>query len=169
MELMEDTRWARYALATSCHDKTKIYTLVNYAIHKTATLDSSEDHKLVVMISSRGTQLAYTDTSVLMAAMPPSVCSPPDSQSKTWLVQSIKPLKISSLPMSTLEGLNRSFTAVPSARNSGLDRTWNLYLDADTSTLLIDSAVRTGTVDFSTYGRSVKCVLFLSKEHSRSQ
>lgn len=53
--------------------------------------------------------------------------------------------------MSTLEGTSRSLMAVPSARNSGLDRTWNLKWDADTSTRLIDSAVRTGTVDFSTF------------------
>ena len=52
--------------------------------------------------------------------------------------------------MSTREGLSRSATAVPSAKNSGLDSTWNLYVEAAANTRLIDSAVRTGTVDFST-------------------
>ena len=42
MELMEDTRWARKALAVN--------------------LDSSEDHKLVVKIFSSGTQAAYIAT-----------------------------------------------------------------------------------------------------------
>lgn len=50
MLLMLDTRWARYALATS--------------------LESSEDHRLVVMICAGGTQCAYTDTSVAIAARP---------------------------------------------------------------------------------------------------
>lgn len=109
MELMDETRWARKALATS--------------------LDNSDDQRLVVMICSLGTQLAYTLTSVAMAARPSGVCSP---------------------PMRTREGWRRSATAVPSARNSGLERTWNLNLDALARTRLIDSAVRTGTVDFST-------------------
>ena len=82
MELMEETRCARKALATS--------------------LDSSEDQRFVVKIRSRGTQCAYTPTSFSMAARPSGVCSP---------------------PMSTRPGLCRSSMAVPSARNSGLERT----------------------------------------------
>jgi len=56
----------------------------------------------------------------------------------------------SKVPISTLEGKSKSLTAVPSAKNSGLESTWNLNFEAETSTRLIDSAVRTGTVDFST-------------------
>ena len=44
MELIDDTRCARKALATS--------------------LESSDDHRLVVRICARGTQCAYTSTSI---------------------------------------------------------------------------------------------------------
>jgi hypothetical protein len=44
----------------------------------------------------------------------------------------------------------QSIYDIPSAKNSGLESTWKLYLEAEASTLLMDSAVRTGTVDFST-------------------
>lgn len=57
---------------------------------------------------------------------------------------------VCSPPMSTLEGHCRSVMAVPSARNSGLESTWNLNCEALASTRLTASAVRTGTVDFST-------------------
>jgi hypothetical protein len=53
--------------------------------------------------------------------------------------------------MRTLEGKSKSLMAVPSAKNSGLDSTWNLNFEAEANTRLIDSAVRTGTVDFSTF------------------
>ena len=109
MEFIDDTLCARKAFATS--------------------FDSSDDHRLVVIMFSLGTQLAYTETRVSIAFRPPGVCSP---------------------PMSTRDGLRRSATAVPSARNSGLESTWKLYFDADARTRLIDSAVLTGTVDFST-------------------
>ena len=52
--------------------------------------------------------------------------------------------------MSTLSGFLRSATAVPSARNSGLDRISNLMpRSLAFSTRLILWAVRTGRVDFS--------------------
>ena len=50
MELMELTRCAKNALATS--------------------LDNSDDQRLVVIILSRGTQLAYTETNVSIAFKP---------------------------------------------------------------------------------------------------
>src|SRR5215212_1255270 len=59
IELIEEMRCARKALATS--------------------LDNSDDHRLVVMMRSRGTQCAYTSTSVLIATSPPAVRSPPIS------------------------------------------------------------------------------------------
>merc|ERR1719217_1636964 len=91
MEFTEETRCASMALATN--------------------LDNSDDHKLVVRIFSRGTQLAYTPTTV-----------------------------------------SRSGTAVPSARNSGFDNTWNFTpgLAPCSRTALTASEVLTGTVDFST-------------------
>jgi hypothetical protein len=109
-ELMEEMRCARNALATS--------------------LDSSDDHRLVVMMRSRGTHWLYTAASVATARWPSGDWSP---------------------PMSTRDGDSRSRTAVPSARNSGLDTIWN---DApprcECSTRRSVSAVFTGTVDFST-------------------
>src|SRR5438045_8296209 len=57
IELIDEIRCARNALATS--------------------LDSSEDHKLVVKIRSRGTQRAYTSTRDFTAASPSVVRSPP--------------------------------------------------------------------------------------------
>lgn len=66
------------------------------------SLESSEDHVLVVMIRSLGTQCSYTAHSALMAIWPSLVSSP---------------------PIRTRSGSFRSRTAVPSARNSGLDRT----------------------------------------------
>mmetsp|Transcript_28166 Transcript_28166/g.79999 ORF Transcript_28166/g.79999 Transcript_28166/m.79999 type:complete len:205 (+) Transcript_28166:1510-2124(+) len=81
MELMLLTRWASIALATN--------------------FDSSELHKFVVKILSRGTQFAYTSTKTCAAARPSDVVGP---------------------PMRTRSGAERSFIAVPSARNSGLER-----------------------------------------------
>ena len=61
------------------------------------------------------------------------------------------PPGVSSPPIRTREGFSRSSIAVPSARNSGLLRTWNVSpLSLQARTLLTASAVRTGTVDFST-------------------
>mmetsp|Transcript_7920 Transcript_7920/g.17018 ORF Transcript_7920/g.17018 Transcript_7920/m.17018 type:complete len:210 (+) Transcript_7920:747-1376(+) len=112
MELIDDTRCAKKALATN--------------------LDSSDDHRLVVRILSREIQLAYTLTTVSMASSPSGVCGP---------------------PIRTRSGSCRSVIAVPSARNSGLLRTWKVTLGffslADRMRLMA-SAVRTGTVDFST-------------------
>ena len=109
--LMEEIRWARKALATS--------------------LESSEDHRLVVSSFSRGTQWLYTEHRVDTAMRPAGVGSPPTS---------------------TREGARRSSMAVPSARNSGLDtiskETPGVWLAF--STRFSVSAVLTGTVDFST-------------------
>mmetsp|Transcript_2147 Transcript_2147/g.3966 ORF Transcript_2147/g.3966 Transcript_2147/m.3966 type:complete len:302 (-) Transcript_2147:241-1146(-) len=110
IELILDTRCAKNALATS--------------------LDSSEDHKLVVMIDSRGTQRAYTSTRRAMAAAPASD---------------------SSAPINTRPGFSRSRIAVPSAKNSGLLRIWKLSpRELACSTRRMVLAVCTGTVDFST-------------------
>lgn len=94
------------------------------------SLDSSDDHRFDVMMRSRGTHCAYTFTSVWAAFRPPGV----------WRE-----------PISTRPGSARSFTAVPSAKNSGFDRMWNSTpLSAASSTRCMACAVRTGTVDFST-------------------
>src|SRR5690606_27520109 len=77
IELIDETRCAKKAFATS--------------------LDNSDDHKLVVKIRSRGTQLAYIFTNAAMAS-------------------SFSP------PINTRSGSCRSDTAVPSAKNSGLER-----------------------------------------------
>jgi hypothetical protein len=54
--------------------------------------------------------------------------------------------------MRTRSGLKRSEMAVPSARNSGLERIskWQPGLEFASRIVRIDSAVRHGTVDFST-------------------
>jgi hypothetical protein len=54
--------------------------------------------------------------------------------------------------MRTRSGLNRSEIAVPSARNSGLERMSKRHpgLEFASRMVRIDSAVRHGTVDFST-------------------
>lgn len=75
---------------------------VNQPSERLTSLESSDDHVLVVMIRSLGTQCSYTEQSARMAAWPSAVSSP---------------------PIRTRSGSFRSFTAVPSARNSGLDRT----------------------------------------------
>lgn len=67
-------------------------------------MDSSDDHVLVVMIRVLGTQCSYTAQSALIALCPSSVSSP---------------------PIRTRSGSFRSRTAVPSARNSGLESTWS--------------------------------------------
>ena len=57
----------------------------------------------------------------------------------------------SSPPMSTRSGFCRSLIAVPSARNSGFDRTWKRIPRVLAARMAeIDSAVLTGMVDFST-------------------
>src|SRR6185436_9413526 len=53
IELIDEMRCARKALATS--------------------FDNSDDQRLVVMMRSRGTQCAYTSTSVWIAFSPPGV------------------------------------------------------------------------------------------------
>mmetsp|Transcript_48281 Transcript_48281/g.121915 ORF Transcript_48281/g.121915 Transcript_48281/m.121915 type:complete len:236 (+) Transcript_48281:772-1479(+) len=96
------------------------------------SLDSSADQRLVVRMRSGGIHCSYTLLSTLSACCPLGVSLP---------------------PMSTLSGLMRSSMAVPSARNSGLERISNLTLLSEqlrSSTLPMASAVRTGTVDFST-------------------
>lgn len=54
--------------------------------------------------------------------------------------------------MRTRSGLKRSVIAVPSARNSGFDRISKRQLGLEFASRIvrIDSAVRQGTVDFST-------------------
>lgn len=55
-------------------------------------------------------------------------------------------------PIKTRSGPKRSSIAVPSAKNSGLDKISNRVfgLELASRIVLIDSAVRHGTVDFST-------------------
>mmetsp|Transcript_11865 Transcript_11865/g.36901 ORF Transcript_11865/g.36901 Transcript_11865/m.36901 type:complete len:414 (-) Transcript_11865:231-1472(-) len=111
MALMDEMRWARKALAVS--------------------FESSDDHTRVVRMRSRGTQLAYTSTTVWSAFWPASPSSPPSS---------------------TRSGLVRSAMAVPSARNSGLDRIEKVALLLPIwapRIFLTAAAQRTGTVDFS--------------------
>lgn len=67
------------------------------------SLDNSADQRLVRRMRSWGTQCAYTAASCSMAACPAGLSLP---------------------PMSTRSGLVRSAIAVPSARNSGLERIW---------------------------------------------
>mmetsp|Transcript_5581 Transcript_5581/g.16838 ORF Transcript_5581/g.16838 Transcript_5581/m.16838 type:complete len:232 (-) Transcript_5581:180-875(-) len=95
-----------------------------------ASLESSELHVLVVTMRSFGTQNSYTADSLATAASPSGVGSP---------------------PMSTRSGVSRSFTAVPSARNSGLDKIWKSIPGAELAErmALRTSAVPDGTVDFS--------------------
>mmetsp|Transcript_7708 Transcript_7708/g.28116 ORF Transcript_7708/g.28116 Transcript_7708/m.28116 type:complete len:237 (+) Transcript_7708:677-1387(+) len=98
-----------------------------------ASFESSADHKFAVMILSCGTQFAYTSTRDATASVPSC--------------PSIFP------PIKTRSGAVRSSIAVPSARNSGLDKISNrtpLVLQFRCKTFSIASAVRTGTVDFST-------------------
>src|SRR5690606_29448540 len=64
------------------------------------SFDNSDDQTFVVNIRSFGTQLAYTSESAVMACCPSGDVSP---------------------PMSTLSGLIKSLTAVPSAKNSGFE------------------------------------------------
>lgn len=66
------------------------------------SFDSSDDHVFVVIIRSWGTQWRYIQHSSSAAALPSLLWSP---------------------PIKTLSGLSRSAIAVPSARNSGFDRT----------------------------------------------
>src|SRR5438309_337277 len=68
-------------------------------------LDSSEDHTFMVVILDFGTQAAYTSARVAAARLPEAVAAE---------------------PIMTQSGLRRSFTAVPSARNSGFERISNL-------------------------------------------
>mmetsp|Transcript_10105 Transcript_10105/g.30644 ORF Transcript_10105/g.30644 Transcript_10105/m.30644 type:complete len:230 (+) Transcript_10105:980-1669(+) len=127
IELIDETRWASMALATS--------------------LESSEDHRFVVSTRSLGTHFVYTSTMTLHAARPSGVWSEPSS---------------------TRGGFSKSGTAVPSARNSGLLRTWNLTpgLAPCSSTARTASDVRTGTVDFSTTILSEVATLAIVRAHS---
>lgn len=63
-----------------------------------------------------------------------------------------RPSLVSRLPMSTRSGLCRSGMAVPSARNSGLERMSKRTPGRELLSRIvrIDAAVRHGTVDFST-------------------
>lgn len=96
-----------------------------------ASLESSEDHRPTVRIRFSGTQFAYTFARASQAAFPASV----------WRE-----------PMRTRSGDRRSWMAVPSARNSGLERISKRAcgLEFASRMVRIDSAVRHGTVDFST-------------------
>lgn len=62
------------------------------------------------------------------------------------------PSGVCSDPIKTRSGEKRSAIAVPSARNSGLERISNLQLALELASRMVrmDSAVRHGTVDFST-------------------
>mmetsp|Transcript_55 Transcript_55/g.202 ORF Transcript_55/g.202 Transcript_55/m.202 type:complete len:230 (-) Transcript_55:325-1014(-) len=96
------------------------------------SLVSSADQRLVRRMFSSGTQCAYTLFSTSIACRPRAVSLP---------------------PISTLSGFMRSATAVPSAKNSGLERMSNCTLSSSQfrlSTFSMASAVFTGTVDFST-------------------
>ena len=73
-------------------------------IETPTSFESSDDHVFMVTMRSRGTQWLYTAHKLAMASSPSLVCSP---------------------PIRTRSGANKSLMAVPSARNSGLDRTWN--------------------------------------------
>ena len=98
-----------------------------------ASLESSADHRFARRIRSGGTQFAYTSHSASTASLP------------AW--PSILP------PINTRSGAERSVMAVPSARNSGLDRMSNCTVGSEQlrrRTFSIASAVLTGTVDFST-------------------
>ena len=53
-------------------------------------------------------------------------------------------------PIRTRSGFSKSLTAVPSAKNSGLESTSKVCLLFLAKISLIFSAVRTGRVDFST-------------------
>lgn len=83
------------------------------------------------MILSFETQFSYTEAS---------------------LARAINPLSVSRDPIKTRSGCKRSWTAVPSARNSGFDRISNLMVALEFASRMrrIDSAVLQGTVDFST-------------------
>lgn len=97
------------------------------------SLASSADHRLLVRMRSSGIQCAYTRLSASIALRPLSVSWHP--------------------PISTRSGFCRSAMAVPSAKNSGLDRISKATpsaLQLRLSTLAMASAVLTGTVDFST-------------------
>src|SRR5882762_3412558 len=78
-----------------------------------------------------GTQLEYTPARDAHASLP------------SWVWRE---------PIRTRSGAKRSAIAVPSARNSGLDRmsNWQLGLEFASRMVRMDSAVRHGTVDFST-------------------
>lgn len=67
------------------------------------SLESSDDHVFIVIILSEGIQWLYTQQRALTASCPSGVCSP---------------------PINTRSGFIKSFTAVPSAKNSGFDKTW---------------------------------------------
>eukprot|EP01139_Manchomonas_bermudensis_P014343 Amastigsp_a508395_1463.p3 type:complete len:185 gc:universal Amastigsp_a508395_1463:593-1147(+) len=100
------------------------------------SLESSDDHTFENMMRSRGTHSPYSDASSSAAAWPAGE---------------------SSQPMRTRSGEVRSLMAVPSARNSGLERIWKLSPFLLTLVIfLMLSAARTGTVDFSTM--IVSCV-----------
>ena len=95
-----------------------------------ASFESSDDQTFVVSIFSSGIQFLYIDTSVSTAIFPLFVDSPPT--------------KIRS-------GFKRSWTAVPSAKNSGLDNiSKETFVLLANNTSFIFSAVLTGKVDFST-------------------
>mmetsp|Transcript_41906 Transcript_41906/g.65492 ORF Transcript_41906/g.65492 Transcript_41906/m.65492 type:complete len:241 (+) Transcript_41906:761-1483(+) len=95
------------------------------------SLDNSADQTLAVMMFSLGTHRPYTDARASIAERPSWVWGP---------------------PIRTRSGFVRSSTAVPSAKNSGLESTWKLTPGGafSVSTQVMASAVDTGTVLFST-------------------
>lgn len=123
--LTERLRPAQNQVMTVCH------LITTGGVDKRTNLDSSEDHRPVVITRSRGTQLQYTSVKAAWAAIPSG-----DRR----------------LPIRTRSGLSRSEMAVPSARNSGLERISNRRPGCELASRMMRmlSAVRHGTVDFST-------------------
>src|SRR5690606_13854926 len=90
------------APVTSQSSETALIEETRCARNALATsFDNSDDQRFVVKIRSRGTQRAYICTNASIA----STFSP---------------------PINTRSGLYKSSIAVPSAKNSGLERTWKL-------------------------------------------
>ena len=147
----QPTAWATSSIfapvASQMADKALTEEMRCASMALAASLDSSEDHKPTVRIfsllkdcqylnliqvkSTHGTQWEYTSLSDRQASFPSGVCNE---------------------PISTRSGANRSLIAVPSARNSGFERIWNRQPGFEFASRMvrIDSAVRQGTVDFST-------------------
>lgn len=93
-------------------------------------MDNSEDHKIVVIILSFGTQLQKLSNKAWTAACPSFESSP---------------------PIKTLSCTYKSAITEPSARNSGFESTWNFTpFCFEYKIVLISLTIRIGKVDFST-------------------